>query len=454
MVISPLVLKLGLVRFATSLLVVLLANVLNRVLIVELQVSASLVTFSFAFQHLMTPVGLIAGYFSDSRSIWGWRRLPYIWGGMALALMVMPFFPLWARALASAPHSWSVLYQGVLLFSLFGIGTTVSATAINALLVDQIPEADRGAALTTVWIMTLAGFIVGSSLLQHLLPLYNPVWLDGVFGIVALLALVMTIWGTWKVEGQAVVIQPQPPGFLHLWPTLRLLAGNGQALIFFGFLWASIFFLAIQTFIITSYGGEVLHLPVAETTRFGVYTSYGILIGMLGINLLLRRWRNLKDKSILAFSLILSSLAFGLLSLTSFWPQLSLGIYSLWLLGVARGLYNVGISYLTMSLVPAGCSGVFMGLWNLVSGLGLAGGEMAGGFLRDQALQMAGNIHWAYGLVFLLEGLGLLSCLVLLFPLNREKYWRRYTFLVARQSNKLDNLPEFAKAAKNSDHQR
>ncbi|MBW1952591.1 MAG: BCD family MFS transporter [Deltaproteobacteria bacterium] len=454
MIISPLVLKLGMVRFATSLLVVMLANVLNRVLIVELQVSASVVTFSFAFQHLMTPVGLAAGYFSDTRAIWGWRRLPYIWGGMALALFVMPFFPLWGRALAVAPHSWVVLYQGVLLFSLFGVGTTVSATAINALLVDQIPEAERGAALTLVWIMTLAGFIVGSSLLQHLLPLYNPAYLDEVFGFVTFLALLITLWGTWGVEGQGGVTQPQPPSFPRLWPTLQLLAGNGQALIFFAFLWASVFFLAIQSFIITSYGGEVLELPVAETTRFGIYTSYGILIGMVGINLLMRRWQSLGDKTILAGGLILSSLAFGLLSLTSFWPELSLGIYSLWLLGLARGLFNVGISYLTMSLAPAACSGVFMGLWNLVSGLGLAGGEMAGGILRDQGVQRLGSVHWAYGLVFLLEGVGLLSCLALLIPLNRERYWQRYTFLVASRSNKPDNFTEFAKITKNPEHQR
>ena len=170
MFISRLVLKLGLVRFATSLLVVLLANVLNRVLIVDLAVPAALVTFSFAFQHVMTPVGLVTGYFSDNYLLGGRHRAPYIWGGMLLSVVVMPFFPTWALDLGAQPHSRALLYQGVLLFSLFGIGTTVSATAINALLVDQIPEPDRGGALTMVWILTLLGFIVGSALTGVLFP--------------------------------------------------------------------------------------------------------------------------------------------------------------------------------------------------------------------------------------------------------------------------------------------
>ena len=71
MLINRLVLKLGLVRFATSLLFILLANVLNRVLVVELLVPAALVTFSFAFQHVMTPVGLVTGYTSDTYALAG-----------------------------------------------------------------------------------------------------------------------------------------------------------------------------------------------------------------------------------------------------------------------------------------------------------------------------------------------------------------------------------------------
>jgi BCD family chlorophyll transporter-like MFS transporter len=429
MFISRLVLKLGLVRFATSLLVVLLANVLNRVLIVDLAVPAALITFSFAFQHVMTPVGLVTGYFSDNYLLGGRHRAPYIWAGMLLSVVVMPFFPTWALALGAQPHSRALLYQGVLLFSLFGIGTTVSATAINALLVDQIPEPDRGGALTMVWILTLLGFIVGSALTGVLFPAFDPQTIHKLFGVITLVVVAFTCWGAWNIEPQCEAKPDHLHGQMRLWPTLKFLASNLQALAFFAFLGTTIFFLAIQTFLLTPYGGEVLALPVAQTNRFGIYTSYGILAGMVGVHFLvsLRRWSN---KVILVISLVVGAAAFGLLSFTSLRPDATWGIYALCFLGLARGFYNVGLSHLTMSMAHPAFSGIFMGLWNLASGLALAAGEMAGGLLKDRFFYLSGSNAGAYGWVFLLEGAGLLACLLLLVPLSLKKYQPQLAMLV------------------------
>jgi MFS transporter, BCD family, chlorophyll transporter len=435
MVISRLVIKLGMVRFATSLLVVLLANVLNRVLIVDLAVPAGLVTFSFAFQHVMTPAGLVTGYFSDNYVWRGHHRAPYIWGGMLLSVLVMPFFPTWALNWGTQPHNRALLYQGVLLFSLFGIGTTVSATAVNALLVDRIPEPDRGGALTMVWILTLVGFIVGSAFAEVLFPAFEPGTIQQLFSIVTLVVVALTIWGAWGIEPPCEFEVVHAHGQMYLWPTLKFLSSNRQTLAFFAFLGTSIFFLAIQTFLLTAYGGEALNLPVAATNRFGIYTTYGILAGMVGVHVLgsLRHWGN---KFVLATSLVTGAVAFGLLSLTSFRPDATWGIYALCLLGLARGFYNVGLSHLTMNMVHPAFSGIFMGLWNLASGLALAAGEMAGGFLKDQFSYLSGSTAGAYGWVFLLEGVGLLACLALLLPLNMKKYRPQLAVLVAREKIK------------------
>jgi BCD family chlorophyll transporter-like MFS transporter len=433
MFISRLVLKLGLVRFATSFLVVLLASVLNRVLIVDLAVPAALVTFSFAFQHVMTPVGLVTGYFSDNYPLGGRRRAPYIWGGMLLSVAVMPFFPAWALDLGAQPHSRALLYQGVLLFSLFGIGTTVSATAINALLVDRVPEQDRGGALTMVWILTLLGFIVGSSLTGVLFPAFEAHKIQRLFVVVTLVVVAVTCWGAWGIEPPGETAAAPEPGQMHLWPTLKFLAGNRQSLAFFAFLGATIFFLAIQTFLLTPYGGEVLALPMAETNRFAIYTTYGILVGMVGVHVLLSRRHHWGNRIVLVVSLVMGAGAFGLLSRTSFKPDPTWGIYAICLLGLARGFYNVGLSHLTMSMAHPTFSGIFMGLWNLASGLALAAGEMTGGFLKDRLFYLLGSNSGAYGWVFLLEGVGLLACLLFLAPVKLEKYRPQLAMLVAEK---------------------
>jgi len=253
--------------------------------------------------------------------------------------------------------------------------------------------------------------------------------------MVTLLVVAITLWGAWGIEPRCEAAHSHVHGQMRLGPTLKFLASNRQALAFFAFLGTTIFFLAIQTFLLTPYGGEVLALPVAQTNRFGIYTSYGILAGMVGVHLLvsLRNWGN---KLILLISLTLGAAAFVLLSFTSFKPDATWGIYALCFLGLARGFYNVGLSHLTMNMAHPTFSGIFMGLWNLASGLALAAGEMAGGFLKDRLLYLTGSESGAYGWVFLLEGVGLLACLLFLVPLSLEKYRPQLALLTAKDQAK------------------
>ncbi len=277
---SKIIVKLGMIRFATSLLVVLITNVLNRVLIVEFQTPATLIAFIFAFQHLATPSGLIAGYFSDRLDQRRPRRTPFIMGGMLLSLSVMPFFPYWGLAFAVKPQSQHLLWLGVCLFTLFGIGTTVSATAVNALLVDQIPEAQRGAGMTLVWILTLAGFIIGSAFFHYLFPGNQINRLEIIFWIFTGVALAITLVSIRGIEVSKPTDAPLAMSVTGISKILKGFGQSSQAILFFSFLAATVFFPAMQSFILTPYGGEILRLPVGETAKFGIYTSYGTLLGM------------------------------------------------------------------------------------------------------------------------------------------------------------------------------
>lgn len=410
------------IRFATSLLVVLLTNVLNRILIVEFSIPATLIVFIFAFQHLATPSGLIAGYFSDRFGPQRRRRTPFIVGGMLLSLAVMPVFPFWGMAFAGQPASHALLWTGVVLFFLFGIGTTVSATAINAMLVDQVPEDRRGAGMTLVWILTLTGFIIGSWFFQYLFPGNQINRLKMIFWIFTGLALAITLVSSIGIEGPPAAAAA--PG-VRLDGMGRILKGFGQsrqALLFFAFLAATVFFPAMPIFILSPYGGEILKLSVGETAKFGMYTSYGTLLGMITAYCWQKKTAEWQETFWLWAALIIGALAFGLLGLSAWQPHVVLGEAGLWIFGFSKGLYNAGISFLTMRLAHPACSGVFMGLWNLISGLALAVGEMAGGFSLDLGERLWQSPAAAYGMVFWVVGLGLLGCLLLLSFIKVEDY--------------------------------
>jgi hypothetical protein len=94
-----------------------------------------------------------------------------------------------------------------------------------------------------------------------------------------------------------------------------------------------------------------------------------------------------------------------------------------------------------------------MGLWNLVSGMGLAAGEMAGGALKDQIFYLSGTQQGAYGWVFLLEGVGFLACLLLLVPLKMKKY-RHKPAVLRNRNNPPPGSGKIVEASRKSDEAR
>ena len=88
-------LRLSLFQISVGMAMVMLVGTLNRVMIVELKVSATLVSFMVALPLLIAPLRTLIGFRSDNhRSQLGWRRVPYIWMGSLLqfgGFSIMPF---------------------------------------------------------------------------------------------------------------------------------------------------------------------------------------------------------------------------------------------------------------------------------------------------------------------------------------------------------------------------
>jgi MFS transporter, BCD family, chlorophyll transporter len=89
-------LRLSLFQVSVGMSLVLLVGTLNRVMIVELNVPASLVAVMLAMPLLFAPFRALIGFKSDNhrKSALGWKRVPFIYKGTMLqfgGLAIMPF---------------------------------------------------------------------------------------------------------------------------------------------------------------------------------------------------------------------------------------------------------------------------------------------------------------------------------------------------------------------------
>ena len=88
-------LRLGLFQVSVGMATVLLLGTLNRVMIVELSVPATIVALMIALPVVSAPFRALLGHKSDTHKSWiGWRRIPYLWFGSLWqmgGLAIMPF---------------------------------------------------------------------------------------------------------------------------------------------------------------------------------------------------------------------------------------------------------------------------------------------------------------------------------------------------------------------------
>ena len=87
--------RLSLFQVSVGIAATLLTGTLNRVMIVELNMSASLVAAMVSLPLVFAPLRALIGFKSDNhRSLLGWKRVPYLWFGTLMqfgGLAITPF---------------------------------------------------------------------------------------------------------------------------------------------------------------------------------------------------------------------------------------------------------------------------------------------------------------------------------------------------------------------------
>jgi BCD family chlorophyll transporter-like MFS transporter len=425
-------LRLSLFKVTMGMTTALMVGTLNRVMIVELGVAAWLVALMAALPMLVAPFRAATGYHSDThRSAFGWRRVPYMWGGTLVqffGLAVMPFALLvLSGGNAVAVPDWFGPAAAAASFLMVGAGLQTSQTAGLALATDQASVAARPRVVALMYIMLLVGAVSGSLIFSLLLADFSPQRLVQTVQGFALVVLALNAIALWKqeprdpVRAAAMKTEPPPPPFATVW---RRFIANRRAR---RFLWATglgTMAFYMQDIILEPYGGEILHLSVGATSALTGMLAGGALIGFI---LAGRKLAHGADPLRLAAYGALAGLpAFSAVIFSAPLDAGWLFRAGAWGIGFGGGLFSVGTLSAAMRMEEGGFVGMALGAWGAVQATGIGLSTFMGGGIRDVvstlAAQGALGIALAapatgYSVVYHLEMLLLFVTLAAIGPL-------------------------------------
>ncbi|MBN2631890.1 MAG: PucC family protein [Rhodobacteraceae bacterium] len=421
-------LRLSLFQVTVGMTLVLLVGTLNRVMIVELDVSATLVAVMLALPLLFAPFRALIGFKSDThRSALGLRRLPYIWKGTMLqfgGFAIMPFALLVLSGFdqaATAPR-WIGQSAAALSFLLVGAGVHIVQTVGLALATDLVPEEDQPKVVGLMYVMLLVGMIVSAFIFGALLEHYSPGRLISVIQGTAVVTIALNLLAMWKQEPRDRVrgMTPQPVhSFSASWSRLMRQDGMVRLLVIIALGTAGF---GMADVLMEPYGGQVLQMTVAQTTRLTVVLALGSLIGFT----LASRWlgRGMRPMTVAFLGALVGVPAFWLVIGSAFIMSVPALVVAIVMAGFGAGLFGHGTLTSVMRAAPRDQIGLSLGAWGAVqttaAGLAIA----AGGVIRDVILlapQGGQQPASAYVPVFMLEDALLLLAVVLTLPLLRNR---------------------------------
>lgn len=435
--------RLALFQMGLGILAVLTLGVLNRVMIDELAIPATIAAGILAISQFMSPTRVWFGQMSDSKTIFGFHRTGYVWIGAALftlilSLAVQVVWQLGNLVQATGQWSWTVPAIGwtalaCFVFALYGIASSISSTPFFALLVDVSDEDDRGKLIGIVWSMMTVGIAVGGITSKILLRrLENNASLDVLqsslswfFIVVPAIVLVLAIIATLGVEkkysrytSRSHLIAREDS--ITLGKALKILTASRQTGLFFTFLLVMTVSLFMQEAVLEPYGGEVFGLSIPQTSLLNTFWGIGMLmsLGATGFFIVPRIGKQNTTK----LGCLLVAVCFILIIGSGFTGNAKVFQSTLVLFGLSAGIATTGALSLMLDLTAAETAGTFVGAWGLSQAMARGTATITGGAILDVGRTLFQVPVLAYGLVFGLQALGMLVAIWLLSRVNVQEF--------------------------------
>ena len=405
--------RLGLVQTALGAIVVLTTSTINRAMVVEMALPATLPGLLVGIHYAMQLLRPRMGHGADTSG----RRTPWIIGGMAVLALGGA-----GAALATNLFAMGFLIgtaSAVLAFLLVGAGVGAAGTALLTLLSAEVAPARRAAAGTIVWLMMIAGFAITATIAGRLLDPFSPERLLGVVAGICLAAFLLACVAVWGVEtGMRAKARSDVPfreALRHVWAE----AASRQFTIF---VFVSMLAYATADLVLEPFAGEVFGLTIGQSTALAGQQHAGVALGMVLVALAgslgrgrfgsLRAWR--------VGGCIFSALVLAVLAGAR--PGFPLGV-GFFLLGIGNGAFAAAAIASMMQLAGRDGeerAGMRMGLWGAAQAIAFGLGGLLGTVLVDLVRAVTGSAPTAYGLVFVVEALIFVAAAVLAYRVGAD----------------------------------
>lgn len=441
--------QLGLFYMGLGLMSVLTLAVLNRVMISELAIPGTIAAIAVALPQLIAPSRIWFGQISDAKPLFGLHRTIYVLisifvSGIAVFLAVQVVWVLGGLVQINNGWQWdikTILYSGLLgiIFIVYGLGISGSATPFTALLVDISDEDNRSKIVSTVWSMLMVGIVIGGitgkKVLDNLevspdsnipipLEVLQPP-INSLFIIVPIIVFMLAFAGTYGIEKKYSRYRIRSSfvdreDSITLGNAIKILTSSRQTGIFFCFLIMITASLFMQEAILEPYGGEVFGMSIGETTFLNSFWGIGILLGygFTGFLVIPRLGKNKTTQ----LGCILVAICFGLIILAGLTQEPNMLKSAMILFGIAAGITTIGSISLMLDLTLAEAAGTFIGAWGLAQSMSRGFAIASGGFLLDIGKNILPSAMLAYSLVFTFEALFIIGAIVLLNQVNIKEF--------------------------------
>lgn len=400
--------RLGFLHVAIAMTFVLINSVLNRIMIHDLGILASIVAVLVVLPYILSPAQVWIGQYSDTHPIFGYRRTPYIALGTLLALTGATLAPHAALALAHDPMIGVPL--ALLLFGMWGVGYNLAVVAYLSLASDMSTEQQRSRTVAIMWFMMIASVIVTAIVVGRALEPYSEERLFTVFLETGGVALVLALVGLIGLEPRRTErVKQSRAGQVA---AIRAVLDNPQARIFFVYLIMMLAAILGQDILLEPFGATAFGMNVRETTQLTAIWGGATLTALLLYGAVLSRWISKKRGAMIGGSI--AATGFLLIALSGMISIEALFIPGILLLGFGTGIATTTNLALMLDMTTAEQVGLFIGAWGVADALARGVGTLLGGVMRDVISHMSGSAVSGYVSVFLIEALLLGISLVLL----------------------------------------